>query len=183
MSLEKSEIENIKEQLLQNNDYMKWLEKFTNRYETFYEYDWVLTGCTKEDEQNIKHIGLLYEVVDEYAEANYFNATATKQGIYYQIKYNGVGYKVGFTSSSSKFYCERTEPMEDAINFCYIQEKRKHPHAYFIETEFYHIADSINKLMELGMEPDNIKEQLEITVDKCIEQESNKKKIKTPNNN
>lgn len=183
MSLEKSEIENIKEKILQNDDYMKWLEKFTNRYPSFYEYDWVLTGCTKEDEQNIKQIGFLYEVVEEYAEANYFNATATKQGIYYQIKYNGVSYKVGFTSSSSKFYCERTEPMKMAIDFRYIQRNIKHSHAYFIESELYHIANSINRLMKLGMESENIKEELEATVDKCKTQESNKKKVKTPKNN
>lgn len=183
MSLEKSEIENIKEKILQNDDYMKWLEKFTNRYPSFYEYDWVLTGCTEEDKKNIKNIGFLYEVVEEYAEANYFYPKFIDQEVCYQIKYNGVGYKLGFTKINSKFYCEKIESMKMAIDFRYIQRNIKHSHAYFIESELYHIANSINRLMKLGMESENIKEELEATVDKCKTQESNKKKVKTPKNN
>lgn len=181
MSLEKNEMENVKEKILQNDDYMKWLEKFTNRYPSFYENDLSGRGCN--DIQNRRNLDLLFEVVDEYAEANYFYPKTTRQGIHFHIKYNGVGYKIGFASKNAKFYCERTEPMEDAIDFHYIQKNTTHPHAYFVESELYHIADSIKKLMVLGLEPENIEKLLEKRVDKCKKEKQNKQKVKTPKNN
>ena len=176
MNLEKKNFEEQKEKLLKNNDYMNWLENFTNRYPSFYEYDWVLEGCSEEDIQNIQNIDVLYEVIEDYAVENYFKTTLENKGAFYLIKCNDVGYKVGMQFGNSKFYCERTEVTEEAINFGFIQTNTKHRRSYFIDTQFYYITDAINKLMELGMDLDSIEEQLQITVHKCGEQGNKKRK-------
>ncbi len=184
MEFQKKDFEAQKEKLFKDDRYMNWLERFMSRCNLFYEGDEVTRYyLTEEDKQNIKNIDVLYEFIEDYAEENYFETTLKNQKSYYSIKYNGIGYRVGISLSNAKFYCEKTEATEEAIDFHFIQENRKHPHAYLIDTQFYHIADGINKLMELGMTPENIEEQLEITVQKCKENESNKKKVKTPKNN
>lgn len=114
-----------KEKILENEEYINWLEEFTESKDKF-------TSDDSHDE-NVESLEALYLVIENYAEENYIFPAKTTFGHYYIVKYNSFNYKIGYMEGQEVyFYCERTDE-ENQLDFKDILEGKNIPGAELIK--------------------------------------------------
>ena len=114
-----------------SSDYIDWLVKFTNNKGGFdtsvllYKAD----KYSERDQDNIRNIETLYEVVSEFAKENYIVPNFVEYGYYYSIKYKDVGFYIGIdVGQGTSFYCTRLDEVEDnSLDYMDIVNNNKLP--------------------------------------------------------
>ena len=109
-----------KERILENDEYMNWLEKYTESKHKF-TYD-------DSRDENVESLEALYLVIEEYAEENYV--------------FPNIGYMAG---QEVFFYCERTND-DNILDFEDILEGKKNPRAELIKLKLKELNLIINEL-------------------------------------
>lgn len=108
----------IKE-LISNNKYITWLDKFTNKYSTFRDDDFLYDkdNLSKEDLENVDNLNLLFNGIENYAKDNFIYPYADSDFVnYYRIMYNNFGYEIGvITGQGTLFFCEKTNYIDDSF--------------------------------------------------------------------
>ena len=103
-------------------NYMEWLKNFTNYINTFESdlYKYNDEGITELDKKNVKNLGKLFRVIEQYADQN-LQAVETHQKDYctiknYYIKYQDQNYKIGFICENiTTFFCQRIERTKQQV--------------------------------------------------------------------
>lgn len=127
-----------KERILENEEYMNWLEKYTESKHKF-TYD-------DSRDENVESLEALYLVIEEYAEENYVFPSETTFGSYYTVKYGDINYNIGYMAGQEVFfYCERTND-DNILDFEDILEGKKNPRAELIKLKLKELNLIINEL-------------------------------------
>ena len=131
-------IKQRKEEILESEEYINWLEEYTERKDKF-------TNDDSHDE-NVEKLEALYLIIEEYAEENFVFSSKTTFGHYYTIKYNNVNYNIGYMAGQEVFfYCERTNE-ENILDFKDILEGKKQPSTELIKLKLNKLNLLINEL-------------------------------------
>lgn len=150
----KKEIEEKERQmktLIQDESYIQWLEKFTNKNAGFYDDDWLYCPekISEEDLKKVEKLYLFYRIIDKYARENYIYPTPTDFGNYYSVSYNNIGFLIGImVGQGTTFNCERTTVGEDFIKFEDIQNNKKQVKTDIINQKLQLLANLIETIAE-----------------------------------
>ena len=137
--LEKEKIlKKRKEKILESEEYLDWLEEYTEIKEKFTSDD--------SNDENVQSLEALYLLVEEYAEENYIFPSKTSFGNYYTVKYNGINYNIGYMAGQGIFfYCERTTE-ENLLDFKDILKGKKQPRAELIKLKLNKLTLLVSEL-------------------------------------
>lgn len=119
----RKEIRESKE-LLNNDNYFIWLNKFSNDMPIFLNnVDYEINDS---DKQNIKSIEKLYNLVNIQAKKENIKLNVFSKGAYYLFQNLGVYYQVGFATINNHFvyFCSRCD-REENVKIINIDELRK----------------------------------------------------------
>ena len=157
------------DKLLNDKEYIKWLEEFTLENPKFYCDSWIFSGKTRE---NIQDISLLYEAIQNYANENYISPILTNCGNYYSFKHNNIGYHIGIMMGPETiYYCEKTNDNENYINFVDIQKNTKTSEKLMIDNKMKELTQIINDMIDNNISNDIILEVTEKTLQKTLKKE------------
>lgn len=111
----------LRETLLESDEYINWLEQFTIKYPGFSDNDWLhhKKKLPKRDEINVEKLILFFEKIETYANNNYIYPNSTSNYNYsYNIKHNNIGYNIGIVFGQGGWcFCNRIEPKDDFIDY------------------------------------------------------------------
>lgn len=105
-------------ELTMNNEYVMWLEKFTEDYPNFSDEDWLYHAekISKQDFKRVEDLPYFYGGIMGYADRHKIEANPCCFGNYYNIKYNNIGYEIGVMHGQGTIqFCKRVS-LEDEIN-------------------------------------------------------------------
>lgn len=160
---------NKMQEIISSNEYILWLEKFTEKYsgfsdDSFSDKDKKITSI---DLENSRNLSLLYEGISNYAKENYVYAKSDlKFGDYYVIKYNNIGYKIGAMSGQGTFFfCERTnEITDDFIDFNDIILNKKQKNTDYYNKRLLQLSSIISYYYEQGVPLQAIEKTIDDTL-------------------
>lgn len=119
------------EKITSNNNYITWLENFTNKYTRFSDVDWTYcpTRLSKGDSENVEKLKLFYEAIEKYAEQNSISSESEDFILgneYYLIGFNSIVYRIGIICGQGTVtYCERVNDIsENIIDFNSITQRK-----------------------------------------------------------
>lgn len=163
--------------ILNNDDYINWLEEFTLDNPKFYCDSWFSSSISSPIiKQNIQDISLLYEIIQNYAQENYINPILTVCGNYYQIKHNNIGYHLGImTGPETIYYCMRSNEEENYIAFKDIQNNKKTQTSLFVNSKMKELTELINSMIDNDISSDIILDETEKTLQKVLKNKKNSK--------
>lgn len=143
--------ENLQKEILIDEDYMSWLENFTETQLQFDDQDFVShdNNILEVDKRHIEKLHLLYKMIEDYAKENFFFPKKDAQGIIYTIIHNDIVYEIGKNDYYRLFYfCNRIklEGNSAAIPFSNIKNGKKLMRATLISISFQKIFDLIEEL-------------------------------------
>lgn len=140
----------FRDSLRVNDNYIKWLEKFTSKNGGFDTLVLTYNGdkYSEEERDNIEQIETLYEVISEFAEKNYITPVNTELGNYYPIKHNDNYFYVGADwGQGASFYCTRLEDAEEsALNYIDVIHNIKLPETMRKEARLEELSRIIDSL-------------------------------------
>ena len=167
-------------------DYIKWLIDFTKDKEGFTDNDWDYAPIklSKNDQEKVDDLQLLFEGIYNYAKKNYIYSTPCSLGEYYNIKIGDIGFEIGYiTGQGTMFYCKRVDIQDNFIDFMDILSNKKQDNVDYIEKELNMLSDMINNIYNNGIPIDAITETYNIAIRDIIKKErlkeDNKKILKT----
>jgi len=116
--------EKEKQKLIENYDYINWLEKFTESEEhsSFASDTWLYfpEKISVEDNANVDKLDMFFEVLQEYCETHLIETSvkAMFSTNVIHIMHNNIGYEVGLVVGQGAFvYVSREEINENSIEF------------------------------------------------------------------
>lgn len=153
-------------ELISNNEYMLWLENFTNNKTVFCDDEWIYfpDKLSKQDNENVDKLNLLYYALERYASDNSINYSGDDYEMYYMIKFNNTGYKIGVShGQGSRYFCERVgiDDFSKYISFKDLQNNIKRK-----QINLQGLSDLINYLYEENIPLDEISNTAEKTIQK-----------------
>lgn len=159
------------ENIVKNNTYMLWLEKFTSTHPAFSDDTWLY--CPEEisasDLENVNSLSFFFEGITEYAYQNFLTIYQTDWGKCALIKFNNIGYKIGLDSGQGSIsYCEKVDISDDKvfIDFNDIMNNKKQENVVLITEKFYQIENLIQELINLGTPAEIISKNLNFIISK-----------------
>lgn len=162
----------VKDEKMKNNvlteEYMDWLEKFTNQYSSFCDSDWLYSSerLEKKDSENVDRLQYLVEAIEEYCNENYILPTVEEDLEYYPLNYKDSCYKIGKREGQGIVcYCIRTDVYKYGIDFYEVKNNIKRPIVFEFDSKLQALDHMIDILKESGipnhMILERIKERLE----------------------
>ena len=149
-----SEIEIGVNKIISSEDYILWLTEFSKKYSDFSNDSWLYShkNIDEKDSINVEKLNLLYNAIENYANKNFISPIKDNEGQYYSIHYNNIGYNVGIIMyQGSLYFCQRTYPNENSINFKDIMENKKQPKTDFYNHKLAEFTEKIKDLVEIGI--------------------------------
>lgn len=105
--------------LVSNDEYMRWLERFTEAYPNFCDDDWLYSpeSLTEEDYNQVQELQYFFDGITQYALSNGINTKSIEYGFELFVKFNNIGYKIGIMSGQGTImYVQRCEvPSEESF--------------------------------------------------------------------
>lgn len=175
--------ENKMKELMSNDDYFLWLEKFCSKYPIFMDHSWDYNDhdITEIDLQNIGYLYLIYKGISEYAKKNYiYISDNIESPRYYKIKFNDIGYEIGVIGDINKaFYCRKVDIIDESfIDFKDIILDKKQPTTDIYSQQLNEVSNKICNLYNLGIPYKAIKSTLDNTLWQLEQKDEEKVKIK-----
>lgn len=131
----------IKEEMFSNYDYINWLSKYTLKYVTFTD--------DQDLDDNVLKLGLLYEVIDDYAYNHGIVAKEEDMSCFYRVVYNDSYFEIGYIyGMGSCFFCSRI-PFNE--NYSYIDFNE-----VYIKFRMNEFGDRLCRLYRDGYSLDDI---------------------------
>lgn len=154
---------------LNKYDYIYWLEKYTEKKESFtseshiYETD-------PEIKKNIFTLLWFYEFIKEYAKDNFIEPNKFKYGIYYSIKYNGIGYNIGeqYDCGRNQIFCERTKILDNFIDYSDIENNIEQEGTTTKKEQLKELSNLIQNMVKENVPADAISDTTEKTLKKIL---------------
>ncbi|MBQ8891627.1 MAG: hypothetical protein IJ068_02050 [Bacilli bacterium] len=174
-------------EIVSNDVYIKWLERFTNKYDKFQddEFFYDKKHLSDEDLDNVNNLSLFFDAINHYASLNYiypkkeFDFTH-----YYQIKYNGIGYEIGvITGQGTVSFCERTYNITDEfIDFNDIMINKPQEKTEYFNKRLIELSSIIGYYYEQGIPMHAIEQTINNTLsdikNSIVKEEDYKKLVK-----
>ena len=167
-----------RKEMFSNTNYIKWLEGFTTKYESFADDSWLYTPTELSQEENEKvvNLHLLYEGIELYAKKNYIYPTECDFGGYYNIKLDNIGYEIGMlVGQGTVFFCKRTGIDKDLeyIDFNDIMTDKKKDGVDVITQQLKDLSNKVLELHKKGIPLTALIETLDTTLTGIKEEEKN----------
>lgn len=180
---EKAKEERIQE-MMSNTDYIKWLDSFTIKHQSFSDNDWLYCEeeISKEDYEKVNNLHLMYSGIETYANRNYIYPSDCEYGNFYKIKLDNIGFEIGIlVGQGTLFFCNRVEIEKDFIDFNDIINNKESDNAIIIKNKLNELSDFVVSLYENGVPYEAIRSRLEdilneINSEKDLEKEKVLKK-------
>lgn len=157
--------------MIESDEYISWLERWTVQYSQFCDDDWLYcpNDISKEDKEKVDIFYLLFNLIDEYAGRNFISNNPCDFGCYYLIKNNNVGYQIGMMAGQGVIhFCKRVEVVDECIDFKDIQVNKKLENVILIEGNLEKLACLITVIAEDNTPLDAIVSTTENTVKKIL---------------
>lgn len=142
----------FREKILSSDEYIEWMNDFVKKNGSFstYPFDYDLSKYTSEDRINVHNFYLFFEIIDDYANANYLSPIEEKYGIYYPVHYENMGYLIGCDyGQGTAFDCICLDEIRDgSIDFKKVMNHEKSSRAVFIDKRLDELDSFIDKLYE-----------------------------------
>ena len=142
----------FKDNLHLSTEYVDWLENFSKgkKIITTDDYKHDEESLKEKDNLNVYLLEALFELIDDYSEANFIEPIVTKYGQYYKIKHNGIGYEIGIdVGQGTYFYCQRQEQADDdSLEYKKLMSSVKLPSTIIVETKLEELTNYIEQLIE-----------------------------------
>ena len=109
----------VEEYLFHNDEYLKWLINFTNKYPIFSDDYFLLfkSNNTELDCNNAENLYLLYYEIDEYAKENNIKPFYIDDNSVYKIRIDNIGFLIGNLDGRGRiFFCNRVE-IDNSLEF------------------------------------------------------------------
>lgn len=152
------ENENTKKDMILNDSYIKWLEKFTEEYQNFEDNSFLYCPeeVSKEDYTKVETLGLFFDLVDDYAKKNYIYAQESDFGAYYTLKYNDIIFEISVVSGQGVvFGCDRIEDVEktlvNVIDYNDLKENKESDKAKFVKEVITDLSAKLAEVITLGV--------------------------------
>lgn len=164
-----------KKEIFSDTNYMKWLENFTIKHPSFASDTWLYfqEQISKEDNENVGDLYLLYEGIDFYANRNYIYPMTCEFGDYYNIKLDNVCYEIGMLiGQGTLFFCNRKPLNKDLeyIDFNDIIDDKKKDGVTTIENGLNQLSNLVVSLYENNVPIEAIIMTLENTLNEIKSQ-------------
>ncbi|MBQ7140286.1 MAG: hypothetical protein IJO32_02135 [Bacilli bacterium] len=167
-----------RKEMFSNTNYIKWLEGFTTKYESFADDSWLYapTELSQEENEKVANLHLLYEGIELYAKKNYIYPTECDFGGYYNIKLDNIGYEIGMlVGQGTVFFCKRTGIDEELeyIDFNDIMSDKKKDGVDEITQQLKDLSNKVLELHKKGVPLDALIEILDTTLTGIKKEEKN----------
>lgn len=167
-----------RKEMFSNTNYIKWLEGFTTKYESFADDSWLYTPTelSQEENEKVANLHLLYEGIELYAKKNYIYPTECDFGGYYNIKLDNIGYEIGMlVGQGTVFFCKRTGIDKDLeyIDFNDIMTDKKKDGVDVITQQLKDLSNKVLELHKKGIPLTALIETLDTTLTGIKEEEKN----------
>lgn len=167
-----------RKEMFSNTNYIKWLEGFTTKYESFTDDSWLYTPTelSQEENEKVANLHLLYEGIELYAKKNYIYPTECDFGGYYNIKLDNIGYELGMlVGQGTVFFCKRTGIDKDLeyIDFNDIMTDKKKDGVDVITQQLKDLSNKVLELHKKGIPLTALIETLDTTLTGIKEEEKN----------
>ena len=141
----------ITKDIVSNDTYMRWLEEFTNEFESFSDDSWLYCKeeISEKNHEMVRMLSNLFEAVDSFAEMNYIPSKKVDFGYSYDISFNDNVYEIGFLQGQGTvFFVNRLKEKEKAnpISFEDIKRGEKTERAKKIDSIFSKMDNIIVEL-------------------------------------
>lgn len=121
---EQDKKERTKKEMLSNDDYIKWLKKFTHENGfTDRDWDYFPEKINDSDKENVNKLALLYEIISEYAQKEYIpsNISESNYGESYFLLCDGAVLEIGYVSGQGTlFYSRKVRALQSSQVKSYI---------------------------------------------------------------
>lgn len=114
--------EKAQKELVETDNYIKWLEKFTEEHPNFDDTTWLYfpEKISKENNDRVNQLCDFFTAIDKYAETNYIYPTPCEYGAYYSIVYNGKVYEIGLiVGQGALTFCNTSNINDEATVICF----------------------------------------------------------------
>ena len=153
------ECNKLRKKIISNYDYIKWLEEFTVKYTSFLDNEWLYTpeDLLPSDAKNVDKLNYFVEEILSYAKRAHIEIQHGKSfETYVTIKYNDIGYIVGYMAGQGVvFFVTRVPVPNDCIDFSDIVENIIRTDTEKIELALKKFNTStlaeVNKLKSMGI--------------------------------
>lgn len=163
-------------EMLTSNEYILWLQIFTEVNDNFRSDDWLYTNekLSKNDQEKVSTLGILYKIIQQYAKRNYVYPKNFEVLNYYQIKYNNIGYQIGIIDASGKnvYFCKRAKIEPDFLDFKDIQMNKELKNTKLIKSRLQNLSDLITSMSGVDIPLEAISETTEKTFQKILRRNS-----------
>lgn len=150
--------ENTKKEMLLNDSYIKWLEKFTKEYPNFDDNSWIYCPeeISEEDYNEVRKLGLFFDIVNDYATKNYIYSESCDFGKYYALKYNDVILELYVVAGQGVvFGCDRLleteESLASIIEYEDLKANKENDRTKFIKGVIDDLSIKLSELIRLGV--------------------------------
>lgn len=185
---EKQNIENIIiKDLMSNNSYVNWLEKFTNGKSGICDDVWFFysNDVTDDDQVNLDKLSCFYKGIDTYAHLNHIYPMPCDFGHYYKVRYGDFGFNLTELRGQGRFiyHCVRVNVVkpETFIDFDDVMLNKKQDNVDRINQALSGFKETINNAVESGVPLEALSEAFNDTIN-IIDVDNNIKLIRKNNN-
>ena len=164
-------------EIFSNISYINWLIKFTQEYSSFSDYNIIYCKdiLSEDDQENVKNLKYFYEDINKYAKKNYLYSINDKNGNFYKVIYNNIGFEIGIMYGKEIIYSCRRIPIENKDEFIDLNDiinDKKQDNIDYINNTLNKLSEEITTIYQEGIPIEAIKS----TIDNIINEIISKKK-------
>lgn len=180
---EKEKEQKILDEIFKTDEYINWLENFTQEHKVFYTTDWLYRQeeLSQKDKENLSKIKFLFEKIIEYGNENYIYPNQINEYEYeYYIKHNKMYYKIGINlGQGSSFFVERTEVdnKKTYIDFQNIKTRKISSKTIIIKQQLKELRKLIERLSKNDIPLEAIEEVSTDTIERLKKSKTRKKGV------
>lgn len=159
--------------MIENFEYINWLEEFSKKYNKFSDDSWLYSPSEidKDDYDKVIMLGDFYDGLYRYAYEHYvdFFFEDTFAGENFWFVYNNVYYNIGYIAGQGTvFFIERSENKPDVICLNYVDaiNKKYDDRVVKINEKFNELENYIKSFSELKVSDQIIHDKISKILDK-----------------
>lgn len=160
------EKENRIKKMSSSDEYILWLNKFTETNPEFSDEDFIYfpEKIGEYDNNYVDDLGLFFEVIDRYAEKNYIPAIPCDFGKFYPIRYGDFGYHIGCLRGQGVVcFCHKVPVInkDNFIDYNDIMNNKVQPYVEEINSSLEDLKYRVRELYNRGIPVEVIKSEID----------------------
>ena len=160
---------NSVKRIMNNPDFISWLCVFSSKNFYFTNNESNFSGFKIKDRENIRYLGIFYEIVSEYAKRNYINS---EDGSFI-VSYKNHAFRIGY--DDKYIFCRsiQYDTVLDCIDFMDIRNGKPSKSKIKVDNILEILPIIIRNIHRYGASADDISNVVNATL-KSIDEESKK---------